>query len=223
MLMPACRLTGILYVLDSSLLYVTLTPNIRSVQLLVACLHISTTGSIRKMVVCDKAPITMAYACKRFLRNMWYRCQATGYPLGKFPVGLSEATHVINELAFRGIHTDVVRIYTHRLPTIVVIVTIIALLFVQDLRPTPDITLASDSAAHDLVVQASELTGEGGRDLGNGVVTKRDFIIEKKGDKNVMCNYWGRLCQTDRLTDRQKKKGCCMEFHSRKLVVRTAY
>jgi hypothetical protein len=105
----------------------------------------------------------------------------------------------------------------------VVIVTIIALLFVQDLRPTPDITLASDSAAHDLVVQASELTGEGGRDLGNGVVTKRDFILEKKGDKYVMSNYWGRLCQTDRLTDRQKKKGCCMEFHSRKLVVRTAY
>jgi hypothetical protein len=114
-------------------------------------------------------------------------------------------------------------VYTHRLPTIVVIVTIIALLIVQDLRPTPDITLETDMAAHDLVVEASKLTGVGGRELEKGAVTTRDFIIEKKGDKNVVCYYWGRLCQTDRLTDRQKKKGCCMEFHSRKLVVRTAY
>jgi hypothetical protein len=105
----------------------------------------------------------------------------------------------------------------------VAIVTIIALLFVQELRPKQDIDLATDAKNHDLVVKMSELTGEGDRALGLGAVALRDFIIDKKGDPNIMCYYWGRLCQSDRLTEEQKKKGCCMEFHSHKLVVRTAY
>jgi hypothetical protein len=80
-----------------------------------------------------------------------------------------------------------------------------------------DCTLEVNCAAAGFEVTESQLVGNQGRYMGKGVIAVRDHTEVN----SILGYYWGRLLLTANLTDAQIKRGCVMEFHTRKLQVFT--